>query len=247
MHFRLRRLNLQTHSILLLCFLVNFYLPLLIVNHKSAFADVISSYSPPPGHPPRPQRTEGSASRGCNLGEKVSLNLFAPDDHIATTTDSHPTFFWYVSSSQSPSEFTLVKPGVAEPVYVKRLNPTNPGIVMLKLPKNIPGLELGQEYRWTVSIICNKSSPSANPYATVVMKRVEISPQLKQELEGKKEQEKAEIYAQAGIWYNMLDYLSKASITQPKNKTKLEDFFVHWKRRETPSKREQRNGEATFI
>lgn len=228
MEFKIRstskRFSLKKHNTLLLCFLLNFCLPLLF-DHKSTKADIIANYNPPPGSPRRPQRTEGSGSRGCSKGEEVTLRLIVPSTHTATTTTSHPTLLWYVSSSLLPLRFTLVEPGVAQPVYEKQLNITSPGIVRLEVPKNSPGLATGKEYRWTVSVICNVKRPSENTNAYAWIKRIPKTPELKQNLEGKKKQQQAAVYAQRGIWYDTVACLLEALVAQPNN-TKIHENLL---------------------
>lgn len=172
MYFRAKNLNFKRHITLLLCLLVNFYPSLLTVNHKYASAQTISNYNPPVGSPPRPQRTVGSGSRGCSKGEEVALQLIAPSTGVAKTTFSHPTFSFSVSSSDLPLRFTLVEPDVAKPVYEKQLNITSSGIVRVTIPENVPGLDVGKDYRWTVSIKCSNNSPSDNISAFAWIRRI---------------------------------------------------------------------------
>jgi len=152
------------------------------------------------------RRTEGSGSRGCGK-DTVSLNLLIPDDHLPQTVSSHPKFLWYVSDTNSPLRFTLVEQGVSKTLFDKRFTAEKPGIVELKLPDSSPGLEIGKNYRWTVSIICSPSRPSENIYATGRISRIPMSDELnlnKQLASADNNKQRARIYAEAGVWYDAI-------------------------------------------
>lgn len=161
---------------------------------------------------PKPQRTQGGGSRGCVNSHPVSLKLLVPQDHTAFTANSHPTFSWYVSTVPSmPMEIALVEEGVAQPILVKRLTVKNSGLLQFKLPQEVSGLEVGKEYRWTVSLVCNPERPSQSIYARAWIQRKDVSLNLYKNILSKKSSyDKALAYIQAGIWYDAI-----ASIAEP--------------------------------
>ena len=164
-------------------------------------------------------RTKGSGARGCDLISATDLQLLTPNDHVATTVSSHPTFFWSISNTSLPVRFTLVEPGVAKPIMERKFTVTRPGIVGVKLPSDLPGLKLGKEYRWTVSIVCNEERPSENTYAYSWIERVAVTPRLAQDLEGVNIQtQRSLVYARSGIWYEALlsSYMSYKAHPQDK-------------------------------
>lgn len=167
-----------------------------------------------PSDRPKPQRTQGGGSRGCVNNQPVSLKLLVPQDHTAFTADSHPTFSWYVSTIPSmPMEIALVEEGVAQPILVKRLEVKNSGLLQFKLPQEASGLQVGKEYRWTVSLVCNPERPSQSIYARAWIQRKDISLNLHKNILSKKSSyDKALAYIQAGIWYDAI-----ASIAEPKS------------------------------
>ncbi len=159
----------------------------------------------------RPQRTQGGGSRGCVNAEPVSLQLLVPEEDRSRTVSSHPTLSWYISAVPStPLELALVEEGVAKPILVKRLTVKNAGLMQFKLPQDASGLEIGKEYRWTVSLICNPERPSQSTYARAWIGRSAISASLDKTLANKSSYDKALAYIKAGIWYDAI-----ASITEP--------------------------------
>lgn len=192
-------------------------LPIPMNQGSVAEAGIIQGYVPPQS-PQRLRRTQGAGSRGCSEGKPISLNLITPNDHVATTVSAHPTFMWHVSAP-APMSFALVEPGVAKPVLEKQLQVEKAGIVQLDLPQEIPQLVEGKEYRWTVSIVCNENNPAENIYAQSWIKRVRITPNLKQKLGTvTQERERAAVYAQNGVWYDASATIYKALQEAPRDR-----------------------------
>lgn len=182
-----------------------------IIERKVEFTAKVSAqtaqvYIPPDGSS-RTSRTTGTGSRGCDHSGNTKLQLLVPDDHLALTVSARPTFFWYVSDTTLPVRFTLVEPGVAKPIVDRSFNVKSSGVVQFKLPSDLPELEVSKEYRWTVSLVCNKERPSANAYADSAIKRVAVTPELAQMLAevGQEPQKRSLVYGRSGIWYDALN------------------------------------------
>lgn len=156
-------------------------------------------YQPKPGRK-RTQARKPGGYRGdaCNSNLESNLTLIVPMNHIPLTTSSHPAFWWYVNSYGNPIRFTIYEPGQAVPLYTKDMVIEAPRIVSLKLPKHTPPLEIGKQYRWTVTVICNQKRPSENIYAKAWIERVEFAQKKWLELECMNN------YAKAGIWHDAL-------------------------------------------
>lgn len=210
--------------ILFLVLLVSYVSNSTVSFSLEAKAEITQGYIPPPGRTRR-ARTEGAGSRGCNQTQPTTLKLLAPNNHVALTVSAHPTFFWYVSGTSSPIIFALVEPGVAKPIWQQQLKPNKAGIVQVKLPSNHSGLEVGKEYRWTVSLVCNQKRPSENTYAYAWIERVATTPKLQQQLATVTDKrELAKAYAQAGIWYDAIATLYNPGATQTRGKLSTEYF-----------------------
>ncbi|WP_245587403.1 DUF928 domain-containing protein [Cylindrospermum stagnale] len=133
------------------------------------------------------------------------------------TFEAYPTFWFYIpyqyEESELEAKFVLLdeeKSIVTGPIFLKLSNQDNldqkSKIAKFTLPKQQP-LEIGKEYNWYFSIICDARKPSRNPGVTGWIQRVEL-PILppKQYL----------YYAQQGIWYDTVTRLadSRAAIQQ---------------------------------
>ncbi|HEY9612145.1 DUF928 domain-containing protein [Allocoleopsis sp.] len=174
-----------------------------------------------------PRRTQGAGTRGDEPSEGVTLKLLVPNDHTGQTLSGHPTFFWYVSEIPEESvEFSLVESGVAQPIFIEQLQLEKAGIIRMEMPKNLPELVPGKEYRWSVSLVSNAARRSNDTFAQSWIKRVAETPALKQQLaEAKSDRDRASIYAEAGAWYDALNVLLNAQSTNPTNGSIREAFL----------------------
>jgi hypothetical protein len=180
-----------------------------VVQANPLTIDKSTAYTPAPR--PKPQRTEGGGSRGCLSTDEIALQLLVPKDHSAFTASEHPTLSWYISEIPSiPLELSVVEDGVPQPIFVKRLKVEKAGLMQFKLPENISGLEVGRQYRWTVSLICNSARPSQSIYARAWMERAPQTTDFAETIAKLSEYDKALAYIQAGIWYDAVASISKS-------------------------------------
>ncbi len=200
-----------------------------------ALAEDFEKYVPPTSKSQiQRQESAGSRGEGCPSDSIGSLSLLIPSDHIGLTSTDHPTFFWYVSKTPSNvMKFELTQPGVSKPLLVKQFSNVKNGIFQLELPNNVQGLSADQEYRWTVSLICNAKHPSKNIYVQGLIKRIDNStqknPQLKLDPRDQSSAQKlyqiAAIYAKSGFWYDAIANISKAAyLTNPGDKLSAQYF-----------------------
>ncbi|MBD3558171.1 DUF928 domain-containing protein [Planktothrix sp. FACHB-1355] len=194
----------------------NSSLPQASGNELIANAAEVKQYVPPSGRE-RLQRTEGSGSRGCTNSIPVSLKLLTPSDHIAQTVSGRPTFFWYISNPTNvPMEFSLVEPGMTQPIFQQQLKVDKAGIVKVELPANVSELAVSKQYRWTVALVCSQKRPSENIYARAWIERVSASPELNQKLAAAtSDRDRALIYARSGIWQDAIATLYRVYTANP--------------------------------
>ena len=183
----------------------------------------------PPKDLDAPSGTRGTGSRGsCGQAASVSLSLLVPKNHTGLTASGHPTFFWYLSADPGvPINFTLVEPGVPKPIIQQQIDKPKAGINQLQMPKDLPELVPGRQYRWTVTLLCNPDRPSVNPIAQARIKRVQASPALLEQLAAANSDfDKAAIYAGASLWYDTLAAISAARTANPNDQFIRNDFLL---------------------
>jgi len=176
-----------------------------------------------------PRNSQGSGSRGCDqtlLSQVDAVKLVIPaNDYVAQTTSARPTFYFYVSEAIPVAmEFTLVKPGQVEPLMVKTLEAKQPGMIKVTTPATAPALAIGENYKWSVSLVCNSKRPSANPLFYSWVERVAPSAELTNQLAVADVYTQAKLYGQAGIWYDSLASLDQANSNNPDNPAIQADF-----------------------
>ncbi|HAG80296.1 MAG TPA: hypothetical protein DD379_13050 [Cyanobacteria bacterium UBA11162] len=208
-----------------------------LVDQISLASQVTGSTRPyiPPVRP-NPRRTQGSGTRGCEKslpGDLVTL-LIPSKEYAGQTTSGHPTFFWYLSQPISvPMQFTLVEPGVAQPIFEKQINSPKVGIMEVEIPKDRPELVTGKVYRWSVTLMCNAKRPSANPLLISWIERVPTSSTLEQQLAAVSSsnssvqvlRDRADIYSRSGLWYNALATIFHAQTVHPNDPSMKDEFL----------------------
>jgi hypothetical protein len=176
-----------------------------------------SSQFPPASDRGRPRRTTGAGSRGCEAqAAPVELTLLAPS-HTAVSASGRPSFYWHISNSTPVSlRFTLVEPRVFPPLVDQEIEVTEAGIIRFEMPTTAPQLQEGKEYRWTVAVICDRNRPSTNIVAKSLVQHIAPSSDLTSQLvTATSAYDHAQLYAQAGYWYDALDAIALTYTQQP--------------------------------
>jgi hypothetical protein len=176
---------------------------------------------------PNSQTTSIAATRGvCNSSadsaeekaNSATLTTLAPYSHVGQSATTNPTFTWYIPDRESyPLEIWLYEfdpsryDGKGKQVYQAKLQ-SSAGIMTHSLPTEQVNLTPGKDYIWQVAVICNPNSPSQSLVVNNQIKVVDIDPTVTTQLNITRDLiTRANIYAQAGLWY---DALAKVA-TQP--------------------------------
>ncbi len=177
--------------------------------------------------PPPNTNNRSGGSRGCGTttaatSDLPALILLAPSQLVGKTAATRPTLAWFVTDPGAwKMEFRLYEydPVSEEAKLIQEIKDEGfrsaPGIVVLSLSKSMPKLSIGHRYLWQVELNCNLNNPSGNPFAEAELKVVEAQPDLATELAiAKNSNERAALYAQAGLWYDALATALKASTAE---------------------------------
>jgi hypothetical protein len=177
-------------------------------------------------------RQEGGGVRGGNCPNiQNKLVALIPATNIGLTVAESPTLYWYVPETASAEtalamEFVLQDEDGKE-VYNSGKLPAlgSAGIVSYTMPaKSSKPLEVGKNYQWFFSIICNPDDRSGDVRVQGWVKRVEKSLTLAQELEAASEKERPFIYARESLWFDTLSSLAQLQRQNPGNET----FATKW-------------------
>lgn len=184
-------------------------------------------------NPPRrglPGRREGGGTRdprACVKGNPGRLYAMLPDTNLGLTTAAYPRFFWYVpETNASTAEFSLhtVDGQQKDQTILYRSNfqiTGKPGVTSLAIPNGaaVPPLEVGRDYRWRVSLICDPNNRSRDIKVEGWVSRVVPDGSLAQQLRGADPQTRVKLYATQGYWFDTIATLADLRCTRPQDAT----------------------------
>ncbi|MBD0395798.1 MAG: DUF928 domain-containing protein, partial [Microcoleus sp. C1-bin4] len=79
----------------------------------------------------------------------------------------------------------------------------------------VPPLEVGKDYTWKFTVVCDAQDRSSDQLESGIVRRVELSADILRELENADPREKTFIYAQNGIWQDALSNLAATRRANP--------------------------------
>lgn len=149
--------------------------------------------------------------KNCSLGQNP-LTAIVPNSNIGLTTQANPTLFFYIPQTSATLELVLRD---QDKEYKQTYKSSEKGGIV-SIPFN-KALEVGKEYRWSLAIVCNPEQRSKDKFVQGAIKRVKTEPQLASKLATATPQERANLYAQAGIWQDSLASLAQSLSSNPSN------------------------------
>ncbi|MBD0345323.1 MAG: DUF928 domain-containing protein [Coleofasciculus sp. Co-bin14] len=178
----------------------------------------------PPINIGAPRRVQGGGTRApgssCQMDGKP-LKALIPGNRFGVTVSPYPTFFVYVpalSLENSPRVEFVLEDMEGNTIYSSSFKTSgSSGIISLSLPNQggLSPLEVGKDYKWSFSIICQSDERSQDITVEGWVRRVEVSPMLKTRLAQASRQTQVELYAEAEIWHDALATLVRLRRTNP--------------------------------
>lgn len=179
-----------------------------------------------------PTSTAGGASRGScltanKLPGKPALTALKPSTRLGLTVAERPSFFVYVPQSPARTAvFLLLSDDDTEVVYETTFAlPSTAGVVRFDLPNDAPNLQVGKQYHWYITTLCNTTaglsgSPSVEGWVERIVPDVTLTKALQKTLPGNR----PNLYAEAGIWHETLATLVELQQQFPQNTRFLQDW-----------------------
>ncbi len=176
--------------------------------------DPLTPSNPGPlSSPPRPTRQAGKCVKG-----KIKLTALVPPNKIGRTVSEYPLFFFYLPQTDAPLAEFVLQDEKGKQIYKTTLNINNlSGVIGISIPanQNVSPLEAGKNYRWSLALICDTEDRSADVSETGIVRRVELSADIRSQLEKADPRQKTVIYAENGIWQDALSTLAAARRANP--------------------------------
>lgn len=175
---------------------------------------------------PSTETTGGATRNGgeCSAASssQKTARALLPDGHPGLTIDERPTFFVYVPPSRAKeASFSLQDPEQNEIYGTKLSLPATGGVISVQLPSTVSALDVGANYTWFVEINCFGEYDPDNPVLQGGVHRTQVNQTLASKLSTTSTyHERAEVYAQSGIWYESLTNLAAALKAQPEDATR---------------------------
>ncbi len=187
------------------------------------------TFSAPDGVEPTPQQpTSGGASRNGGQCSPDSLTvrgsatpLLPKNVERVLTIAERPTFFVYVPpTTAGEASFTLKSPEDEIHFRTKVELPASGGIVRIALPATEAKLLEGKTYSWLFEIHCSPNFDPDNPVIEGSVQRTHVDATVARHLAEKTTAvDVAQVYGDAGIWYDALNTLANARLSHPNEPT----------------------------
>ena len=178
-----------------------------------------------------PKRTTGGASRDgeqCLSGATTtdnSLTPLLPSSSLGLTVAEHPTVFIYIPQTSADAVFFSLQDEQENSYYQKTLKlPDHPGVIAINLPNNIPPLQVGKNYQWSLAMICGQELEPDSPVVTGWIRRVDPNLETEHQQGLQTSLQSANMLARDGIWYDALATLAQLRRSQPENRL----IIAHW-------------------
>jgi hypothetical protein len=176
----------------------------------------------PPLNPgDQPRRTPGTRRDDCVVGKKTLTALIpVTGEKTALTIAAYPTFFFYIpKTGAQEAEFFLVDDKANSVVYKTRVKLSRTsGVMSLSLPKgaDVKELQAQKNYRWTFALVCKSENGKENTdnFVNGNIQRVN-RPDVEKLVREASPREVPSIYAQEGIWHDLLASLAKLRRDNP--------------------------------
>ena len=160
----------------------------------------------------------GGGSRGNCLTPGGQLVALVPEHSVGLTTSTTPQLFFSIPKTKKTHLLELVvRNQQDELVYDTQIATIEgSGIIALQLPENLvpESLPTDENYHWYLSLICNEQNRAHDLVVSGWLRRIEIEPNISQQLQAPHPLAQANLYQQQGIWHDALSAVVEAQKTE---------------------------------
>ena len=199
-----------------------------------AIANITVTSTPPPSRGPRtgtPGGPQGGGPRPLSKCPSVNTSVIAFMPAEGNTTQESPTFWFYVPySAEQVDSFRFAlrdeTDRVIQPPKNIKLSGT-PGFISLRLPPTSKPLEIGKEYRWSFSILCDPENRQDRIIREGVVRRISPPFSITNQTERRS---LIEQYQNNGLWPDAFNLLAEQRRQEPNSPTVVADWnqMMEW-------------------
>lgn len=169
-----------------------------------------STFQPPEDDAPQQTVPAGSRDEARCGGDSASMRPLMPDADYGLTASERPAL-WMEMPDTHAQEVLLVFQTEGGDDYARAQLPipqaNDQGFVQFQLPETAKGLAQGENYHWTLSILCEGYLSPNDPLFSGQIKRVAPSKEVAQTLANTSVANQVAILQGAGYWYDMVSLL----------------------------------------
>ena len=165
-----------------------------------------------------PKTRVGGATRGARTPGTPSLQALVPEDG-GLTVEAQPVLYWYLSeATRGRIDVTIVDESSAAPLLEATIaGPLAPGVHPIRLADHQVSLAPGINYQWFVALVPDAERRSNDVIAGGGIERVAPSDPLREKLAAAEAPSRSFVLAEAGIWYDALEAISRAVEASPRD------------------------------
>jgi hypothetical protein len=159
------------------------------------------------------ERLGGLRNAGPGL---LGLQALVPN-HVARTSNANPSLYFYLSEDTSrPIDFVLADLTSIDPLLELKLEPPlSAGIHVVELADRGVVLAPNQEYRWFVTLGADEIARAQDAVARGAVFHIEPNTDLVSALADSPRGEQGRIFAERGLWYDALAFISEGIDRDP--------------------------------
>lgn len=179
----------------------------------------------PRGTVGKPGNRRGLATRGggCKVSGLPTLTTLVPKNNMGLSASATPTFYWFVPQNTYQfvtfSLYTMdAEDKPKDLIYTSRVEVSGqPELASITLPeRGTAPLETGVNYRWMVKLHCSESNRRGLS-AMGWLNYAPPSPAVTNQLATAQPEDKYDVYAEAGYWYDAVRELVTQKQANPHN------------------------------
>jgi hypothetical protein len=167
----------------------------------------------------------------CGLAESASANksvkAIVPSTNIGLTVTPHPSIFVYIPQTNAQKGFFSIQDEESNYYYQTSITlPKQSGVIEVSVGSEVPALEVGKNYKWSLAMICNQYLEPDSPFVTGWIRRVEPNKTVASISQSKISLDAATKLAANGVWYDTVFTIVKLRKLQPSN----QNLAISWQR-----------------
>lgn len=182
-----------------------------------------------------PGRREGGGTRSpCLTTDRPEIQAIVPQSLMGKTASDNPIFFVYVPPNTAQGAEFGIEDANGKQLYSQTIKqPISSGVISFNLPsEQASQLQTGQDYYWYFQLICdasvNQGIGTRDDFAEGWVRRVELDEALEQKIAAASPRDRIQLYAQEGLWYELLETLAQLRRELPADSSQASTLANEW-------------------